>query len=126
MVSASVRKGLREGPCRSGCQACGSGQRSWVERFSCGPHLEKVPRSFWNCRELPQKGSGNVKNQSASNRRSYAFPARRSEEHTSELQSLRHLVCRLLLEKKKKKDNITTILFILLTSWSTFSHVCSV
>src|SRR5262245_62777554 len=29
----------------------------------------------------------------------------RSEEHTSELQSLRHLVCRLLLEKKKKKNN---------------------
>src|SRR5262245_63317478 len=28
----------------------------------------------------------------------------RSEEHTSELQSLRHLVCRLLLEKKKNKD----------------------
>src|SRR5262245_65642094 len=28
---------------------------------------------------------------------------RRSEEHTSELQSLRHLVCRLLLEKKKKQ-----------------------
>src|SRR5262245_64680876 len=27
----------------------------------------------------------------------------RSEEHTSELQSLRHLVCRLLLEKKKKQ-----------------------
>src|SRR5262245_65174264 len=29
------------------------------------------------------------------------WPAR-SEEHTSELQSLRHLVCRLLLEKKNK------------------------
>src|SRR5258708_19826119 len=29
----------------------------------------------------------------------------RSEEHTSELQSPDHLVCRLLLEKKKKKDN---------------------
>src|SRR5947199_1863481 len=29
--------------------------------------------------------------------------ALRSEEHTSELQSLRHLVCRLLLEKKKIK-----------------------
>src|SRR5471030_3347761 len=28
----------------------------------------------------------------------------RSEEHTSELQSLRHLVCRLLLEKKKNHD----------------------
>src|SRR5207253_6479859 len=35
-----------------------------------------------------------------------AIPARspgRSEEHTSELQSRGHLVCRLLLEKKKKK-----------------------
>src|SRR5436853_4833997 len=31
----------------------------------------------------------------------------RSEEHTSELQSLRHLVCRLLLEKKKKKTDKT-------------------
>src|SRR5437016_9323077 len=29
----------------------------------------------------------------------------RSEEHTSELQSLTNLVCRLLLEKKKKKSN---------------------
>src|SRR5687768_17933589 len=36
--------------------------------------------------------------------------ARRSEEHTSELQSRLHLVCRLLLEKKKKKKkNIKTI-----------------
>src|ERR1035441_11040305 len=31
------------------------------------------------------------------------FLVTRSEEHTSELQSLRHLVCRLLLEKKKKQ-----------------------
>src|SRR5947199_4399906 len=31
----------------------------------------------------------------------------RSEEHTSELQSLRHLVCRLLLEKKKTEVTIT-------------------
>src|SRR3989454_11701708 len=31
------------------------------------------------------------------------FPLRRSEEHTSELQSPCNLVCRLLLEKKKKK-----------------------
>src|SRR5258706_11553800 len=34
---------------------------------------------------------------------SYAYPISRSEEHTSELQSLTNLVCRLLLEKKKKK-----------------------
>src|SRR5690348_17996345 len=34
---------------------------------------------------------------------------KRSEEHTSELQSPVHLVCRLLLEKKKKKNNNTQI-----------------
>src|SRR5205814_9072776 len=33
----------------------------------------------------------------------------RSEEHTSELQSLRHLVCRLLLEKKKKNTKVLTV-----------------
>src|SRR5437016_10149904 len=32
----------------------------------------------------------------------------RSEEHTSELQSLTNLVCRLLLEKKKKNKNTST------------------
>src|SRR5258707_5985871 len=37
----------------------------------------------------------------------FVFPARRSEEHTSELQSRQYLVCRLLLEKKKK-SSITT------------------
>src|SRR5438045_7439754 len=45
---------------------------------------------------------------SASERLSSAWAAlfaARSEEHTSELQSLRHLVCRLLLEKKKKKKH---------------------
>src|SRR3712207_8884445 len=31
---------------------------------------------------------------------------RRSEEHTSELQSRQYLVCRLLLEKKKKKHEL--------------------
>src|SRR5262245_64602898 len=33
----------------------------------------------------------------------------RSEEHTSELQSLRHLVCRLLLEKKKHNQKMTQV-----------------
>src|SRR2546422_6199812 len=40
-----------------------------------------------------------------------AFPGsayRRSEEHTSELQSRLHLVCRLLLEKKKKTKRTLT------------------
>src|SRR2546429_3643677 len=34
----------------------------------------------------------------------------RSEEHTSELQSRLHLVCRLLLEKKKKRSSTSTYL----------------
>src|SRR2546429_2058230 len=37
----------------------------------------------------------------------------RSEEHTSELQSRLHLVCRLLLEKKKKKNVIDNIVLII-------------
>src|SRR5262245_63929927 len=46
-------------------------------------------------------------------RRSSRTGSFRSEEHTSELQSLRHLVCRLLLEKKKtttkmKRETFTT------------------
>src|SRR5256884_6258485 len=36
------------------------------------------------------------------------FAIQRSEEHTSELQSRLHLVCRLLLEKKKKHTTHTT------------------
>src|SRR2546425_1608459 len=36
----------------------------------------------------------------------------RSEEHTSELQSLAYLVCRLLLEKKKKKKRTLQILVV--------------
>src|SRR5205809_3430049 len=43
---------------------------------------------------------------------SYAlsFLIERSEEHTSELQSRLHLVCRLLLEKKKKTIKIDSVL----------------
>src|SRR2546422_6978429 len=47
----------------------------------------------------------------------------RSEEHTSELQSRLHLVCRLLLEKKKKKEKNTTATFTLYnTSTTTRTH----
>src|SRR2546425_8333180 len=41
----------------------------------------------------------------ASRDREVAVRVSRSEEHTSELQSLAYLVCRLLLEKKKKKQD---------------------
>src|SRR3712207_7283306 len=45
--------------------------------------------------------------------------AKRSEEHTSELQSRQYLVCRLLLEKKKKKQRPRTTL-------TTHCHIHSV
>src|SRR5205814_8557900 len=47
----------------------------------------------------------------------------RSEEHTSELQSLRHLVCRLLLEKKKKPRQAPTSLTPT-TCTSSRRHTC--
>src|SRR5256884_4432347 len=39
----------------------------------------------------------------------FFMAAMRSEEHTSELQSRLHLVCRLLLEKKKKKTQLPRV-----------------
>src|SRR2546421_8019824 len=56
---------------------------------SCGPGL-RPPRAARRDRRAPGRAR-------AANRR--------SEEHTSELQSRSDLVCRLLLEKKKKKKN---------------------
>src|SRR2546422_6017893 len=41
----------------------------------------------------------------------------RSEEHTSELQSRLHLVCRLLLEKKKKTPISYNLISMLIESW---------
>src|SRR5262245_65383820 len=43
----------------------------------------------------------------------------RSEEHTSELQSLRHLVCRLLLEKKNKSMNCPHVVQTIMIGSST-------
>src|SRR5258705_2129471 len=54
--------------------------------------------------EEKRRGSGKAEARNAGGSGKQVFP--RSEEHTSELQSLRHLVCRLLLEKKKKKTRI--------------------
>src|SRR5438045_7429914 len=50
---------------------------------------------------------------------------KRSEEHTSELQSLRHLVCRLLLEKKKKNNNKKIIYhkFIILVDHTSYYNI---
>src|SRR5437660_9452699 len=49
----------------------------------------------------------------------------RSEEHTSELQSRGHLVCRLLLEKKKSPEKIYAEFFNIFSSRRTSSVVCT-
>src|SRR2546426_8652780 len=52
----------------------------------------------------PDAGSARTARPGRSRRCGCSCQARRSEEHTSELQSPCNLVCRLLLEKKKKKE----------------------
>src|SRR2546425_9225853 len=49
----------------------------------------------------------------------------RSEEHTSELQSLAYLVCRLLLEKKKNKKQLVIRLEMYQREYSHNSNVCA-
>src|SRR2546425_9604281 len=68
------------------------------------------------CQTTPHPGAARTAVESPRDNRRVAFqgvgvvwresqPDERSEEHTSELQSLAYLVCRLLLEKKKKNIN---------------------
>src|SRR5689334_23500409 len=75
-------------------------------------------------RRSPRPGAGMAAAEDGSARArdgSYTNPAyassqtttSRSEEHTSELQSQFHLVCRLLLEKKKKKTKIHILVHII-------------
>src|SRR5437870_9154625 len=50
----------------------------------------------------PERSADSVGGGCPHNREGFLAPNTRSEEHTSELQSRGHLVCRLLLEKKKQ------------------------
>src|SRR5260370_28524993 len=71
--------------------------------------IRRPPRStlfpyttlFRSASRRPSRGAARFRRPSAS--RTRAGRGRRSEEHTSELQSHLNLVCRLLLEKKKKR-----------------------
>src|SRR5436853_5901553 len=58
-------------------------------------HARRRPRKTWAVSSTNCSGCCNSL---------YHTVGGRSEEHTSELQSLRHLVCRLLLEKKNEKN----------------------
>src|SRR5437899_8936190 len=66
------------------------------------PLASRVRSQQWCCAPVRLRSGGTRSSASSANWRR-ARLASRSEEHTSELQSLRHLVCRLLLEKKKKE-----------------------
>src|SRR5690242_21626225 len=66
--------------------------RSAADCYHAGrPHREREPHGASSGRAGQRHATGKL---------------RRSEEHTSELQSHVNLVCRLLLEKKKKEDII--------------------
>src|SRR5258708_16408792 len=67
-----------------------SGEDAWMRRVQAGQSGEQMT------------------NQLAGNFGGAPFKYR-SEEHTSELQSPDHLVCRLLLEKKKKRQSTSSI-----------------
>src|SRR2546429_2594197 len=56
----------------------------------------------WGAAMMPVRGQNNVQGASDMGAIPFVYTDYRSEEHTSELQSRLHLVCRLLLEKKKK------------------------
>src|SRR5258705_1925890 len=70
-------------PCRAGAHRLLQGERDWDDRVLTA----RAGRAHQQVR-----GRRDARGKSREDR---------SEEHTSELQSLRHLVCRLLLEKKK-------------------------
>src|SRR5262245_64241134 len=90
--------------------------------FNSSPLWNLTPRRSLNCHvvwstSFHDSASSPTKSLPSSDRRTSVsktlivtlwvdvlFDCARSEEHTSELQSLRHLVCRLLLEKKKNTD----------------------
>src|SRR2546422_7057661 len=55
-----------------------------------------------------EHGGQSAAGEKVERRRERGEPVARSEEHTSELQSRLHLVCRLLLEKKKKQVKLPT------------------
>src|SRR5207244_6974748 len=89
--SAGSLAGVRmEFPCASELMAA---SQVWNSPLSGAQTLAGAPAT------MPSKSVGNRWASCSASRP----PSERSEEHTSELQSPDHLVCRLLLEKKNKK-----------------------
>src|SRR2546422_3911037 len=70
-----------------------------LPQFPCGFHQRDPVTKISNSHFIPSNSG-------------FALSRSRSEEHTSELQSRLHLVCRLLLEKKKKNRIHATAFYI--------------
>src|SRR5439155_9671281 len=78
----------------------GRGKATLATRLAFHPHrTTKGP--CWSCRHIGGHQACGKTGSAATS----LCPPRRSEEHTSELQSRGHLVCRLLLEKKKNTNS---------------------
>src|SRR5262245_8356625 len=89
-----------------GTAADGGASIDKVRDILFGSHLREFERRFIRLEERLVKETNDLKEDVRSRLEALEAFAR-SEEHTSELQSLRHLVCRLLLEKKKKNQKHT-------------------
>src|SRR2546425_8220993 len=70
--------------------------------WASNPPIVGVGEAFWVAKQSPKNWTGGF---SVAGGWAAAEVSSRSEEHTSELQSLAYLVCRLLLEKKKKNTH---------------------
>src|SRR5437899_7681281 len=96
---------LRSHACAGILSECANGlMRRWRWRGRCTSRPKLTAAKLWPERASPFTWRCVAARMCQVNS---ASPAWRSEEHTSELQSLRHLVCRLLLEKKKEQYNAT-------------------
>src|SRR3989442_5553779 len=74
------------------------------------PQLLRDPPSV--SRQLRQEGHAQLVVYVAQQIEQFRRQGERSEEHTSELQSRPHLVCRLLLEKKKKTEHSPNVTYL--------------
>src|SRR5438046_5855788 len=74
------------------------------ERGDCAPGSEKIRHTIFAGRSPPPRA---LPPRLRRDRACFPRPRSRSEEHTSELQSLTNLVCRLLLEKKNTRITTT-------------------
>src|SRR5439155_3834384 len=81
---------------------------AWGKKcHSCKPLPTRFRRDGFNYQQIARQGDVAIYKQSWSGCSNPSVCYERSEEHTSELQSRGHLVCRLLLEKKKNAKRRT-------------------